>query len=212
MDKGEVIKAHYSAADPASCLLDHAEWANAQPVQVKRYWSGDEAPASRHAEARIIWTEESLAVRFVCNQTEPLIISPNPQLDQKTIGLWDRDVCELFLAPDPENINRYFEFEAAPTGEWIDLAINLMPSGRKTDFNFRSGMIASARIAADQLVISMRVPWSDCIPQPQLGDRWRCNLFRCIGLGNERYLAWQPTYTVEPNFHTPEAFGWLSFG
>jgi len=212
MDKGEVIKAHYSATDPASYLLDHAEWASAQPVQINRFWSGAEAPATRHAEARIIWSEESLAIRFVCNQTEPLIISANPQLDQKTIGLWERDVCELFLAPDPENINRYFEFEAAPTGEWIDLAIILMPSGRKTDFNFRSGMKASAHIAADQLVISMRIPWSDCIPKPKPGDTWRCNLFRCIGMGNERYLAWQPTYTVEPNFHAPEAFGWLSFG
>jgi hypothetical protein len=212
MDKCEVIKAHYSATDPASYLLDHAEWTSAQPVQINRFWSGAEAPATRHAEARIIWSEESLAIRFVCNQTEPLIISANPQLDQKTIGLWDRDVCELFLAPDPENINRYFEFEAAPTGEWIDLAIILMPSGRKTDFNFRSGMKASAHIAADQLVISMRIPWSDCIPKPKPGDTWRCNLFRCIGMGNERYLAWQPTYTVEPNFHAPEAFGWLNFG
>jgi hypothetical protein len=212
MDKGDVIKAHYSATDPASHLLDHAGWASAQPVQIARYWSGDEAPATRHAEARIIWSEESLAIRFVCNQTEPLIINANPQLDQKTIGLWDRDVCEFFLAPDPENINRYFEFEAAPTGEWIDLAITLMPSGRKTDFNFRSGMIASANITADQLVISMRIPWSECIPKPQHGDTWRCNLFRCIGTGNERYLAWQPTFTVEPNFHAPEAFGWLNFG
>src|SRR2546421_3781631 len=128
----EVIKAHYSATDAASYLLDHAEWASAQPVKITRFWSGDEAPATRHAEARIIWSEESLAIRFVCNQTEPLIISANPQLDQKTIGLWDRDVCELFLAPDPENTNRYFEFEVAPTGEWSDLAIMLMPSGRKT--------------------------------------------------------------------------------
>lgn len=211
MDKGREIEAHYSPIDPAADLLDHAEWDTAQPIQITRYWSGDEAAATRHAEARIIWSEESLAVRFLCNQTEPLIISANPQVDQKTIGLWDRDVCELFLAPDPEQANRYFEFEAAPTGEWIDLAINLMPSGRKTDFNFRSGMTAATRIATDQLVIGMRIPWSDSITKPHHGDRWRCNLFRCIGMGNERYLAWRPTYTVEPNFHVPEAFGWLSF-
>jgi hypothetical protein len=212
MHKDEVIEAHYSATDLAHHLLDHAEWASAQPIQITHYWSGDEAPVTRHAEARIIWSEESLAVRFVCNQTEPLIISANPRVDQKTIGLWDRDVCELFLAPDPENINRYFEFEAAPTGEWIDVAINLMPSGRKTDFKFRSGMIAAAQIAAHQLIISMCIPWSDSIPEPQPGDSWRCNLFRCIGIGKKRYLAWQPTYTVEPNFHAPEAFGWLTFG
>ncbi len=37
------------------------------------------------------------------------------------------------------------------------------------------------------------------------------NLFRCIGVGNERYLAWQPTGTPEPLFHVPEAFGWIQF-
>ena len=212
MEKGQVIEAHYSAIDPAADLLDHAEWASAQGVGITRYWSGDEAPATRHAEVRIIWSDESLAVRFVCNQTEQLIISAHPQLDKKTIGLWDRDVCELFLAPDPEQVNRYFEFEAAPTGEWIDLAISLLPSGRKTDFNFRSGMKAVTRVSADRVVIGMRIPWNDSIPTPRHGDRWRCNLFRCIGMGNERYMAWQPTRTAEPNFHVPEAFGWLSFG
>lgn len=212
MDKTRVIEAHYCAIAPASHLLNHVDWASAQPIYINRFWSGAEAPIHRHAEVRIIWSDESLGVRFVCNQTEPLIISANPQVDQKTNKLWDRDVCELFLATNPEDSNRYFEFEAAPTGEWIDLAIHLTPSGRKTDFNFHSGMTAAARMTAEQLVISITVPWSDTIPKPQRGDTWRCNLLRCVGVGNERYLAWQPTYTEEPNFHVPEAFGWLSFG
>lgn len=212
MDKANVIEAHYCPIDPASNFLNHVEWTTAQPIYINRDWSGAEAPVHRHAEVRIIWSDESMGVRFVCNQTEPLIISPNPQVDQKTIRLWDRDVCELFLAPDPEDSNRYFEFEAAPTGEWIDLDIQLTPSGRKTDFNFHSGMTAAAHIGTDRLVIGINVPWSHTIPKPQRGETWRCNLFRCIGVGNERYLAWQPTYTEEPNFHVPEAFGRLSFG
>jgi hypothetical protein len=40
---------------------------------------------------------------------------------------------------------------------------------------------------------------------------WRINLFRCVGVGDDRYLAWQPTYTAEPSFHVPEVFGWLDF-
>jgi hypothetical protein len=207
----ETIQARYSGSDLAVTQFDHAHWTGAQPIQIARQWSGEEAPASRHAEARMIWSDEFLSVRFVCNQREPLIVNPTPQLDQKTIGLWDRDVCEIFIAPDPANPNRYFEFEAAPTGEWVDLAVNLTSNRRETDRAFYSGMTVAARVAQDQVTVSMRIPWSDSIPKPAIGDEWRVNLFRCVGTGNQRFLAWRPTYAPEPNFHVPEAFGWLSF-
>lgn len=209
--KGGTIETLYSEIDIAATQFDRQEWTRTQPIQIHRYWSGEEAPAWRHAEARIIWTDESLGVRFVCNQSEPLVVSPNPQLTQKTIGLWDRDVCEIFIAPDASSPNRYFEFEAAPTGEWVDLAINLGPTERETDSGFHSGMTTAARIAGDQLTIIMRIPWGESIRKPKRGDWWRVNLFRCVGTGNERYLAWLPTHTPEPNFHVPEAFGNLHF-
>jgi len=209
--KDEAIEAPYSEIDLAATQFDHAEWARARPIQITRYWSGGEAPASRRAEARIIWSDKSLGIRFVCNQSEPLIVSPQPQLTQKTIGLWDRDVCEVFLAPDAATPNHYFEFEAAPTGEWVDLAIQLGPTERETDPGFHSGMTTAADLADNQLTIAMRIPWSNSIRKPKRGEQWRVNLFRCIGIGNQRYLAWQPTHTPEPNFHVPEAFGWLSF-
>ena len=208
---GKTIKARYSESDLAVTQFDHVHWTQAQPIQIARHWCGEEAPASRHAEARIIWSDESLGIRFVCNQKEPLIVNSNPQLDQKTIGLWDRDVCEIFIAPDAANPNRYFEFEAAPTGEWVDLAVNLTPTERETDRAFYSGMTVAAGVALDQVTVSMRIPWSDSIPKPAIEDEWRVNLFRCVGTGIQRYLAWQPTYAPEPNFHVPEAFGWLSF-
>ncbi len=74
-------------------------WQQCQPIQIKHYWSGEPAPASRHAEARICWSNEALHVRFVGAQQEPLVVSEDPVTDKKTLGLWDRDVCEIFLAP-----------------------------------------------------------------------------------------------------------------
>ena len=139
------------------------------------------------------------------------MVSEQPQLDRKSIGLWHRDVCEIFVAPDPDLPSRYFEFEAAPNGEWVDLAITFQESERKTDFEFKSGMTVAASVAGKQLTVVMRIPWSNSIPKPEKGGRWRVNLFRCIGVGNERYLAWRPTFTDEPNFHVPEFFGWLEF-
>jgi hypothetical protein len=205
------IEAPYSTAKLIATAFGHAEWSRAHPIHITRKWSGDPAPASRHAETRIIWTDESLTVRFVCRQEEPVTVNSNPQLGTKTPRLWDRDVCEIFLAPDEKTPERYFEFEASPVGEWLDIAITITPSGRETNFDFQSGMSAAASVLASQTIVCMTIPWSTCIPKPQSGDCWRVNLFRCMGTGDERYLAWQPTYTDEPNFHVPELFGELKF-
>ncbi len=191
---------------------DARAWAAASSVSLTRYWSGADAPVERHADVRAIWTPTDLYVRFDCRQSEPLVVSSDPVLIRKTIGLWERDVCEIFIAPDPDEPERYFEFEAAPTGEWLDLAIRQMPDERETDGEYSSGMTVAARVAEHAFTIVMRIPWSAFGREPREGDEWRANLFRCVGSGDERgYLAWQPTMTARPNFHVPAAFGWLRF-
>ena len=193
--------------------LDHAAWNCAPPVSIARYWSGDEAPPERHAEARVIWDEEAVSVRFVCRQSEPLVVSAAPRLDEKAMGLWERDVCEMFIAtPEACDAGSYFEFEAAPTGEWLDLAISILREGRETVWDFQSGMTTAARISPDTITVAMRVPFAPFGRTPRAGERWRANFFRCVGAGTERgYLAWQPTHTEEPSFHVPQKFGWLVF-
>jgi hypothetical protein len=187
-------------------------WQRCEPVTIAHLWSGAPAPVERHAEARVCWSDDALHVRFVGNQQEPLIVSAEPVTDRKTLGLWDRDVCEIYLAPDPETPSRYFEFEAAPTGEWVDLGIVIAPEGRLTDWDYRSGISVSAAVEETRIKVAMSIPWSDSIPKPNTGDLWLVNLFRCVGPeAPDRYLAWRPTGTPEPNFHVPEAFGSLVF-
>ena len=205
------VVAHYLREASYTDLRNEA-WELCEPVRIEHYWSGEIAPATRHAEARICWNEAAVNVRFVCEQHEPLVIEQTPQTNVKTIGLWDRDVCEVFLAPSRHQSDRYYEFEAAPTGEWLDVAIQWQREGRTADWNFDSRMTTAARVANDRVTLAMRIPWSASIPQPQQGDRWRVNLFRCVGKDPDRgYLAWQPTKMPKPGFHLPEVFGWLIF-
>jgi hypothetical protein len=214
MNTDEIIEAQRVNAPFAVSDLDHAAWHDAPEVHLRRYWSGKAARPGRHAEARLLWSNEALMVRFVCRQAEMLIVNDAPQLNDKTLGLWDRDVCELFVAPDTCAPEKYFEFEAAPTGEWVDLALQRTASGRETDWQYRSGMSAAARINEGFVTIAMSVPWSafGCENAPAAETLWRANLFRCVGAGSSRgYLAWRPTYTPQPSFHVPEAFGWLCF-
>jgi hypothetical protein len=201
-----------NAEELAAADLDNEEWNKARAVHLTRYWSGEEAPSSRHAEARVLRSARSLCARFVCRQAEPLVASAHPRLEEKTMGLWDRDVCEIFVATEAQTPERYFEFEAAPTGEWVDLAIEHKDGARQTDWDYASGMTCAARIEANVITIALCIPWRAFGREPQEGERWRANLFRCIGDGPTRgYLAWQPTYAPEPNFHVPSALGWLEF-
>jgi hypothetical protein len=211
-----------TSIDPTSTAVamfveDHPDlrseaWNRCIPIHITHQWSGIEAPPTRHAEARVSWNHQGLTVRFVCEQNEPLVVSDNPVTSEKSVGLWDRDVCEIFVAPDPSNINHYFEFEAAPTGEWIDLALHITPTARETEWDYRSGMTTQHSVELHRIFLSITIPWSDRIPKPAVGDEWRVNLFRCVGPDEAtRYLAWRPTRTPEPNYHVPEVFGVLRF-
>lgn len=208
----DVIAAHYSQVEITASQLNHEAWTEVEPVSITHYWSGEPAPSARHAKAKLIWTSNGLLARFECRQEEPLIVASTPQTTQKTLGLWDRDVSEIFIAPDIRQQNRYFEFEASPAGEWVDLAIALTADRRITDWDFQSGVTVAARIEESKVVTAMHIPWSNSVPKPQHGDEWLVNLCRCVGSGPDRgYLAWQPTYTEVPNFHVPSAFGRLKF-
>ncbi|MDQ3324063.1 MAG: carbohydrate-binding family 9-like protein [Acidobacteriota bacterium] len=192
--------------------FDNKDWQKAKEIEAGKYWSGEIAPNGRHFKAKLLWSDVALHVRFRANQSEPLIISDTPNLESKTIGLWDRDVCEIFVAPDKNNLQKYFEFEIAPSGEWIDLKIQQTPNGRQTDFDYDSEMQSAARIEKDKVLMQLKIGWKAFGKTPKAGDVWRGNLFRCVGAGETRsYLAWQPTRTDEPNFHVPEAFGEFEF-
>ena len=183
-----------------------------EAVTIHEYWSGESTPEGRHFSAQFFWSNQALNVRFNAEFREALVVSKEPQLRSKVIGLWERDVCEIFIAPDKNEPRKYFEFEVAPTGEWLDLAIDLTSDERVTDWEYNSGMKAAAKIEDGRVLMAMKIPWEAFGRKPKAGDVWLGNIFRCVGEGETRgYLAWQPTMTEKPNFHVPEAFGEFHF-
>lgn len=208
-----ILSIAFSEDDFAVTELHNHIWSRANAVAIDLYWSGRIAPAERCFEARLIWSKTSLYVRFDAVQNEPLIVSAQPNLETKTVGLWERDVCEIFIAPDRKEPRKYFEFEAAPTGEWLDLAIDTTGGKRKADWEYKSGMQTAARIQEGRVLIALQIPWAAFGTKPNAGDIWLGNIFRCVGkTPNRGYLAWVPTMTEKPNFHVPSAFGKFEFG
>jgi hypothetical protein len=166
-------------------------------------------------EVRAFYTDTDLYLLFVSPYTElNLWLPPDPSKDH--LKLWDRDVVEFFLGDDWTDIKHYREFEIAPTGDWVDLAIDLGKEKYEAEWN--SGWQRQGRIDEANHVwyAAARVPLKSVSERPvKPGTKWRANLYRIDGLGEDpqrHFMCWQPTCVVnrDPN-HVPEHFGTLIF-
>ena len=192
--------------------LSNRLWKTAYHTELTRYWDGSEAPLGRRATAKLLWSEKAIYIRFEANQAEPLVVAEKPDRTKKAMNLWDRDVVEIFLAPERDQPRKYFEFEAAPTGEWLDVALDSTSGKRISNWEYKSGMESAAKIEKDRVVIAMKIPWTAFGKKPKAGEMWLGNLLRCVGKDPDRgYLTWAPTMTEQPNFHVPERFGEFHF-
>jgi len=201
-----------ATAPPLAADFTHPAWQAAPPLALDRLWSGSAAPAELATTARLVWTPVDLWVGFVCAFTD-LDVDDSPDSAVERVGLWDRDVCEIFVRssyePHPAS---YKEFEVAPTAQWCDLAIH--QPRLDVDWRWQSGMRTAAAIdaAAASWRAVMRIPLAAFGGAPRAGDEWHANLFRVSRSGGERhYLAWAPTGTPAPDFHVPDRFVPLRF-
>ena len=197
---------------PLAADLDHAAWRAAAPVALRRQWNGDQAPAELSTAARLLWTSTDLWVGFRCAFTE-LDVDDTPDLSAERAGLWERDVCEIFVrSPREPHPASYKEFEVAPTGQWCDLAIH--QPRVDVDWRWQSGMRTAAAVDPGSATwrAVMQLPFAAFGTTPRPGDAWHANLFRVARLhGVRRYLAYAPTGTPAPDFHVPDRFARLRF-
>lgn len=211
MNPLRTAKIKYIRGDLGVGDFHDAVWETAEAVHVTQYWSGKEAPQTRYTEVRMLWSAVALYVRFDAVLGEPLWVFEDAHLTRKRIGLWERDVGEIFIAPDHTDPRRYFEFQVAPTSEWLDLVVD-WSRDEPRDWSFRSNMQTSVKLERASVAMAIKIPWEAFGKNPNDGDIWLGNLFRCVGKEPDRgYLAWQPTYTAEQNFHVPEKFGEFLF-
>lgn len=166
-------------------------------------------------EIRAFRTDTNLYLLFKCPYKVLNLFLP-PNNTGPHVGLWDRDVVEMFLGYDWKNIRHYREFEIAPTGDWIDLAIDL--DRNSYDHSWRSGWHPMAAIDEAHKVwyAAAEIPLSSVSPEPvHEGTKWRGNLYRIDGLGPDsqrHFLCWQPTCVKKRDSnHVPEHFGALVF-
>ena len=206
--KSEIVAARVSHDIQLDSKHSAAEWELATPIRFSADWQGKNPDPTLETEVRVLWSPATLYLRFVCRYRDLFVFEdsdPNGRRDH----LWDRDVAEAFLQPEPSSERRYKEFEVAPNGMWIDLDIS--PSGLA---DLMSGMTRSVHIDEQQRhwVAELSIPIRSLTARFDSAKPWRANFYRVEGRSEPRqYLAWQPTFTPQPNFHVPEGFGTLQF-
>ena len=157
---------------------------------------------------RVLWSAQTLYLRFECRYRE-LYLFEDSDSNGRRDHLWDRDVAEAFLQPDPAREHYYREFEVSPNGMWIDL--DIFPGGLA---DLKSGLKKSVFLDENGLrwAAELAIPIKALTPNFDPKAVWRANFYRVEGKQEPRaYLAWQATGTPKPNFHVPAAFGTLRF-
>lgn len=205
---GEVVATHVANEFSLDAAHPAGAWASATPITFCADWQGQNPDRERETRVRVLWSPGRLYLRFECRYRE-LHVFPDSDPNGRHDQLWDRDVAEAFLQPDPSVPRTYKEFEVSPNGMWIDLDIS---PGAKPDL--KSGMRRSvvldekAHTWAAELAIPMKALTETFDPSAI----WRVNFYRVEGKEEPRgYYAWQPTHTPQPNFHVPSAFGRMRF-
>jgi alpha-galactosidase len=183
-------------------------WDTSPPVCFSADWQGKNADAQRETRVRLLWNEEFLFLRFDARYRS-ITVFGDAEPSGRRDGLWDRDVCEVFLQPPCSNAGCYKEIEVAPNGFWIDLEI---APGEKRDLQSALRRRVNIDEAQRQWHAVLALPMRSLVAPFEIPTVWRVNFFRVEGAAETRfYSAWRPTNTPVPNFHVPEAFGALVF-
>lgn len=184
------------------------DWQNATPIAFCADWQGKNAEPARQTQVRILWSPQTLYLRFECKYRELYVLQdsdPNGRRDR----LWERDVAEAFLQPDPSRMASYEEFEISPNGMWLDLGID---AGARRNLN--SGLRRSVVIDehAHTWAAELAIPMTSLVAKFDPHATWHANFYRVEGKQEPRkYMAWRPTGTPQPDFHVPSVFGTLRF-
>jgi hypothetical protein len=160
----------------------------------KRIQNGSTVSRSYKTYVNAYWTKRLLILRFVSHFK--VLSTFEPAITEgKRIGLWERDIVETFIHPVPNWYkHEYVEFQVAPTGEKMDVKLNLPIH----DFFWNSTFETVSFVDNDAKIwtADMYIPFSAFkvygFGTPSHLDEWRINFFRNIASENI-FISWVPT-------------------
>lgn len=204
--------------EPERTLFDPGNrlWEKCEAAAIDRYWNGKSALRERGynwsnlTHVRSLWNQWALFFYFE-SWFDSLNVNPDWDTETAVQNLSDKDVVETFLRPDTSV--DYFEIEVSPLGQWLD--VHILNPRLDVDFQWNSSLTVKVMLSESERIwrAFLRLPYESMMASaPEVGTAWRLNLYRIAGKEPDRdYLAWRPTFTEQPDFHVPSAFGHLIF-
>jgi hypothetical protein len=187
-------------------------WKQAEPAKFDQDASGKSHYPEIATGVACLWTESYIYFGF-SGRYESLNVYEGEDAKAERWKLWERDVVEVFLNPQPERVNHYYEFEVAPNNQWIDLEIDKTKEPFN-DASWNSGFAHATRIDAKNHIwtAEMRIPLSSMnVAAIHPGMEWRANFFRAAGSGGDehrKFVVWS-VIPEGKTFHVPARFGIL---
>ncbi len=185
---------------------------NSSSIKLLEY-NGNNVPKDMTTFYDLYWNENGFYARFLSFHNGQIKFCPKEteiSENGKTFKLWAiSEVCEIFISH--AELEFYREFEFAPDGRFLDIAIENRVGERKTDFNWVSNLEYKSKIYDEHWEGFVFIPWTAFGGKaPNLGDIWHGNFYRILTRDEkELYLAWNPVYKI--NFHQPQYFGEILF-
>ena len=196
--------------------LSKKVWQDAPRIRFDQDRFGHNHFPDSEVQVASLWTQGYVYFAYWCRY-QSLNIYAGEDSAKERWELWNRDVVEAFINPQPERFLHYYEFEVAPNNQWVDLEIDLTktPFG---DAGWDSHFEHATKVDAEHKVwwVEMRVPVKSMMVNAiHAGDEWRLNLYRADGPGDDarrRFMCWS-ALPAGPNksFHQPASFGIIKF-
>jgi hypothetical protein len=186
---------------------DEEIWKGAPQVRFDTDYAGRSTGV--FTTARFLYSPTALYALFELESAD-LNVNPAFPVDKERKDLYEEDCVELMLVPSAAEPFRFFEIELGPLGHFYDLELN-----RKTKPAERPAWSSALRVATTREIATRRVTIEAAFLAPEIaamlkpGARLPAGIFRMDGKKPRRYLSWRPARTPSPNFHVPEAFGYM---
>lgn len=198
--------------------LDEQAWRVAKPVGDFHFnwWT---TGAKEQTVAKILWDDENLYVGFHCHDKHI-----SAEVVQRHGPVSRDDSAEVFVTPNPDKPRNYYGFEINAIGtmlnflraDWYRGPFNWEPEGVRYRTSFHGQPSKQESPDDDHWILEIAIPFRNFAKDaantpPREGDTWRLNLNRAGGKTDAQYSTWSPVKTEKPNFHMPEAFGYVRF-
>jgi len=196
------------------CDLNKNIWRHSKWVRFDHDMTGKQNYPQAETRVASCWSGAYVYFAFQCKYSTLNVYEGEDTVKERW-ELWNRDVAEVFINPEPARVTHYYEFEVAPYNKWIDLEIDKTKTPF-TDASWNSHFDHATRIDAKKHVwtCEMRIPVSSMnAPAIQAGTEWRVNFFRADGPGDDskrRFMSWS-TIPEGKTFHVPTRFGIIKF-